>query len=154
MPCLLGIQVAVSYLLATKLREKYNQKKGFKKWRNIVAVLIVGGILSSAISSQVPIWWNKGAFKTRHTPEAVSIINQSENPLVISDIPPNELLGLTHVLQNNVHLQLISSAKIPQIPASFEEIFIYRSSDELLAKYQVQHNIDEIQPFLWIVKKI
>ncbi|MGB3637412.1 MAG: glycosyltransferase family 39 protein [Rivularia sp. (in: cyanobacteria)] len=152
-PCLLGIQVAVSYLLATKLREKYNQKKGFKKWRNIVIVLIVGGILSSTISSQVSMWWNKGPFKTRHTTEVVNMINQSENPLVISDIPPNELLGLTHVLQENVHLQLISSAKIPQIPASFEEIFIYRSSDELLAKYQTEYEIKEIEPFLWKMKQ-
>ncbi len=152
-PCLLGIQVAVSYLLATKLREKYNEKKGFKKWRNIVIVLIVGGILSSTISSQFPMWWNKGPFKTRHTTEVVNMINQSENPLVISDIPPNELLGLTHVLQENVHLQLISSAKIPQIPASFEEIFIYRSSDELLAKYQTEYEIKKIEPFLWKVKQ-
>ena len=152
-PCLLGIQVAVSYLIATKLKQKYDDKKGFKKWRNILAVLIVGGILSSAVSSQVPMWWNKGAFKTRHTTEVVSIINQSENPLVISDIPPQDLLGLTHVLQGNVHLQLISSANIPQIPDSFKEIFIYRSSDELLAKYEAQYNIDEIEPFLWKVKK-
>ena len=115
--------------------------------------MIVGGILSSAVSSQVPMWWNKGAFKTRHTTEVVSIINQSENPLVISDIPPQALLGLTHVLQGNVHLQLISSANIPQIPDSFKEIFIYRSSDELLAKYEAQYNIDEIEPFLWKVKK-
>lgn len=152
-PCLLGIQVAVSYLIGTKLRQTYDIKKGFKKWRNILAVLIVGGILSNAVSSQVPMWWNKGAFKIRHTTEVVSIINQSENPLVISDIPPQNLLGLTHVLEENVHLQLISSANIPQIPASFKEIFIYRSSDELLAKYNAQYNIDEIEPYLWKVKR-
>lgn len=152
-PCLLGIQVAVSYLLATKLRQKYDDKKGFKKWRNILAFLIVGGILSSAVSSQFSMWWNKGAFKIRHTTEVVSIINNSESPLVISDIPPHQLLGLTHVLQENVHLQLISSADIPQIPASFKEIFIYRSSDELLARYEAQYDIDEIEPFLWKVKE-
>lgn len=152
-PCLLGIQLAVSYLLATKLKQKYDNKKSFRKWRNILAVLIVGGILSSAVSSQFSMWWNKGAFKVRHSTEVVSIINQSDNPLVISDIPPNNLLGLTHVLQENVHLQLISSANIPQIPDSFKQIFIYRSSDELLAKYKAQYNIDEIEPFLWKVKR-
>ena len=154
-PCYLGIQIAVAYLLTTKLKKAYDDidVKKFKKWRNIVAVLIVGGILSCAVSSQVVIWWNKGLFKTQHTSELVSIINQSENPLVISDIRHSELLGLTHVLDEKVHLQLISSPDIPQIPASFQDIFIYRSSDELLAKYKAQYGIDEIQPFLWKVKK-
>ncbi len=154
-PCYLGIQIAVAYLLSTKLKKAYDdiKIKKIKKWRNVVAVLIVGGILSCAISSQVPMWWNKGPFKTRHTPEVISIINQSENPLVISNIPPNQLLGLTHLLENKVHLQLISSPNIPQIPASFQEVFIYRPSDELLAKYKTKYGIDEIQPFLWKVKK-
>ena len=152
-PCYLGIQIAVAYLLTSKLKKRYDDIKEFKKWRNIVAVLIVGGILSCAISSQVPMWWNKGPFKTRHHPEVVRIINQSENPLVISDIKHNELLGLTHILHKKVHLQLISSSDIPQIPASFQEVFIYRPSDELVAKYKTQYSIDEIQPFLWEVKK-
>lgn len=153
-PCYLGIQVAVSYLLASKLKfnKIHDDIKGFKKWRNIFAILIVGGILSSAISSQFPMWWNKGPFKTRHTTEVVNMINHSENPLVISNIPPNQLLGLTHVLDEKANLQLISSANIPQIPASFQEVFIYRSSDDLLAKYQAQYEIEEIQPFLWKVK--
>jgi uncharacterized membrane protein len=155
-PCYLGIQVAVAYLLATKLKinKIHDDIKGYQKWRNIVALLLVGGILSSAISSQVPMWWNKGPFKTRHTPEVLSIINQSEKPLVISNIPPNQLLGLTHQLENKVHLQLVSSANIPQIPPSFKEVFIYRSSDDFLAKYQAEYDINEIQPFLWKVKKI
>ncbi len=153
-PCYLGIQVAVSYLLASKLKfnKIHNDIKGFKKWRNILAILIVGGILSSAISSQFPMWWNKGPFKTRHDAEIISIINQAENPLIISDIPPNKLLGLSHVLDEKVNLQLISLSNIPQIPTSFQEVFLYRSSDDLLAKYQAEYEIEEIQPFLWKVK--
>jgi uncharacterized membrane protein len=151
-PCYLGIQIAVSYLVTNKLKTKFYDIKTFKKWRYIVIALIVSGILSCAVTSQIPTWWNKSASKTRHNPEVSRIINRSENPLVISDIRPGELLGLTHLLQNTVHLQLVSSANIPQIPQNFREVFIYRPSDELIAKFEAKYNIEKIQSWLWKLK--
>lgn len=152
-PCYLGIQIAVSYLLTNKLKQKHSENKKNKKWHYIVTILVISGILSCGISSQFPMWWNKGPFKTRHSPELVSIINQSENPLVISDIQSDEILGLTHVLENKVYLQLVLFPNIPEIPASFTEVFIYRSSDNLLAKYEAKYNIDKLDDFLWKLEK-
>ncbi len=151
-PCYLGIQIAVSYLITHKLKKTYPDIKTLKKWRYIVIALILSGILSCAVSSQIPTWWNKSASKTRHNPEVARIINQSENPLVISNIRPGELLGLTHLLENRVHLQLVSSPNIPQMPQNFREVFIYRPSDELLAKFEAQSNIEKIQSWLWKLK--
>ena len=151
-PCYLGIQIAVSYLIVNKLNNNYQNIKAFKKWRYIVITLIVSGILSCAVSSQIPTWWNKSASKTRHNPEVASIINQSENPLVISDIRPGELLGLTHSLQNTVNLQLVSSENISQIPQNFDKVFIYRPSDELRNKIEAQYNIEKVQSWLWKFK--
>ncbi|MDY6896775.1 MAG: glycosyltransferase family 39 protein [Cyanobacteriota bacterium] len=156
-PCYLGIQIAVSYLITNKLKKTYHDIRyinTYKKWRYIAIALIVSGILSCAVSSQIPTWWNKSASKTRHNPEVARIINQSENPLVISDIRPGELLGLTHSLQNTVNLQLVSSGNIPQISQNYQEIFIYRPSDELRAKFEAQYNIEKIQSWLWELKKI
>ena len=151
-PCYLGIQIAVSYLIVNKLNKNYHDIKAFKKWRYIAITLIVSGFFSCAVSSQIPTWWNKDASKTRHNPEVASIINQSENPLVISDIRPGELLGLTHSLQNTVNLQLVSSENIPQIPQNFEKVFIYRPSDELRNKIEAQYNIEKVQSWLWKFK--
>ena len=151
-PCYLGIQIAVSYLIVNKLNKNYQNIKAVKKWRYIAIALIVSGILSCAVSSQIPTWWNKSASKTRHNPEVASIINQSENPLVISDIRPGELLGLTHSLQNTVNIQLVSSENIVQIPQNFQEVFIYRPSDELRNKIEAQYNIEKVQSWLWKFK--
>lgn len=152
-PCYLGIQIAVSYLLSNKLKETYHDVKIFKKWRYITITLILSGILSCTVSSQIPIWWNKSTSKTRHNPDVARIVNRSENPLVISDIRPGELLGLTHLLQNTVDLQLVSSANIPQIPINFQEIYIYRPSDELRGKFQAQYSLEKVQSWLWKLKK-
>ena len=152
-PCYLGIQIAVSYLIVNKLNKNYQNIKALKKWRYIAIALIFSGILSCTVSSQIPTWWNKSASKTRHNPEVASIINQSENPLVISDIRPGELLGLTHSLQNTVNLQLVSSENVSQIPQNFDKVFIYRPSDELRAKFEAQYNIEKVQSWLWKLNK-
>lgn len=151
-PCYLGIQIAVSYLIANKLNKKPTSTKGVKKWRYIFITLILSGILSSAVSSQIPTWWSKSASKTRHNPEVARIINQSENALVISNIRPGELLGLTHLLQNTVHLQLVSTGNIPQIPSSFRDVFIYRPSDELRVNFEAKYTVEKVQSWLWKLK--
>ncbi|MEL6458468.1 MAG: glycosyltransferase family 39 protein [Cyanobacteria bacterium J06621_15] len=148
-PCYLGIQIAVSYSIVNKLDKNYHDIKALRKWRYIVIALIVSGIVSCGVSSQIPTWWNKSASKTRHNPEVARIINQSENPLVISDIRPGELLGLTHLLQNTVNLQLVSSENTPQIPQNFKTVFIYRPSDILKDKYGTQYNLEKVQSWLW-----
>lgn len=161
LPCYLGIQVAVSYLIANKLNSKVRDpeakirifnKKTDKKWRYILISLILSGFISAAVSSQIPTWWNKSASKTRHNPEVARIINQSESSLVISNIRPGELLGLTHLLEHTVHLQLVSAANIPQIPNNFREVFLYRPSDDLRVKFEAQYNIDKVQSWLWKLK--
>ena len=151
-PCYLGIQIAVSYLLTNKIKKTYHNIKILKKWRYITIALIFSGILSCAVTSQIPTWWNKSASKTRHNPEVARIVNQSENSLVISDIRPGELLGLTHLLKDKINLQLVSITNIPQIPQNYQKVFIYRPSDELLNKLDAQYNLEKLQSWLWKLK--
>ena len=58
-PAYLGMQIAVAYLLATKIRAR-----GMPSWKRQVSkvltlVLLTGGVLSNTVSSQAETWWAK-----------------------------------------------------------------------------------------------
>ncbi len=60
-PCYLGIQIAVAYLLATKITSIYVNARQQKLWQLVLIALISGSILSCAMISQAEAWWNKGS---------------------------------------------------------------------------------------------
>jgi uncharacterized membrane protein len=152
-PCYLGIQLAVAYLLAQKLTSK-TTSPSYQRWRGIAIALVLSGVLSCAVSSQARMWWHKSYAKSRHDPTAARIINQHRRPLVISDEIPGRVLSFTHSLQPQVQLQLLPRAQTAPIPRDFEPIFLYRPSDQLRRGLEQQNwQVEPVyKAWLWQLK--
>lgn len=142
-PCYLGIQLAVAYLLATRITSlsiKYWQQK---LWQLVTIAVVSCGIVSCAISSQADTWWNK--YSSYYNPQIAHIINQAINPLVISGAEKaSRLTSLSYMLEPQVQFLLVNGQNIPKIPDSFSDVFLFRPSTELQSelkkeqKYRLQ----------------
>ncbi|KOR37382.1 hypothetical protein AM228_06945 [Planktothricoides sp. SR001] len=145
-PSYVGIELAVAYAIAYHLNlEKNNPLISIshikqKLWQGIFIALITLGIISATISAEAETWWHK--YSSYYNPEVAQIINQIENPLVIS---PQErvsrITSLSYKLKPEAKILLIQNQDISLLdsPSFTEEInsqnlFVFRPSAEL---YQV-----------------
>ncbi|MEW5856605.1 MAG: glycosyltransferase family 39 protein [Cyanobacteriota bacterium] len=152
-PFYLGIQLAVAYLFATKIKFYVNNQQG-KIWRVAIVLLFSCGVLSCATSSQAEGWWNK--FHNSANAQIARIINQADSPLVISDSIHGDILSLSHLLDNKVRFKLVIEPEIPKITDGYSNIFLFSPSKTLLSGLKINHN-DIIKPVykqeLWVVVK-
>lgn len=87
------------------------------------------GVISMAVSSQIPVWWHKSYAKSRYNPATAAIVNQSPNPLVVTNELPGSILSFSHLLRPDVHLQLITRSKNIAIPVEeYDPTFLYKST--------------------------
>ena len=143
-PVLLGIELAVAYLLATKISVPPIRQQ--KLWQIAMLALISSGVISCTISSQSDLWWNK-YFNTDNLPIS-RIVNQSKSPLLISDARSTSsfltILSISHVLEPKVKIQLLppvkSSTNIPKIANNFTDVFLLTPSKELREGIEKQQN--------------
>ncbi|MGK7874672.1 MAG: glycosyltransferase family 39 protein [Xenococcaceae cyanobacterium] len=138
-PSYLGIQLAVAYLLATKITSIYPHNWHRKLWQLLTVGVFSLGLLSCGISSQAQEWWNKDP--TYHYPQVAAIINQAPRPLIISDSGQPSVIALSYLLKSNVRLQLGSPQIDFKIADGFSDIFLYRPSRTLLNKLKQQHKL-------------
>ena len=138
-PCYVGIQLSVAYLLATPIISSKLIARKF--WQLVMIVVISSGVISCAVSSQAETWWNKGS---NFNPIIVRIINQANHPLLISSnysFNIGDLMSLIHVLDDKVQMQLVIEPTVPNIPESFSDVFLYNPSKifryELEKKYKL-----------------
>jgi len=137
-PSYLGIQIAVAYLLATQLSTISVPVWRQRFWQGVVVVLISGGVASCAISSQANAWWNKHI--NYYFPQAAAIVNQAEQPLVVSD--DNRVanaLALSYVLAPQTKLLLgpqLDPARFLTEEPEFSDIFLLNCSPRLRDRIQ------------------
>jgi uncharacterized membrane protein len=126
-PSYLGIQLAVSYLLATQIFSSSVSTVRQKLWQLVMVTLISAGVISCAIISQAETWWYKDL--NLYTPQVVGIINQTPQPLVITSCEGTWRLGdemaLSYRLDPKVRLLLVKESNVPQIPNTFSDVFFY-----------------------------
>ncbi|NEO29137.1 MAG: phospholipid carrier-dependent glycosyltransferase [Symploca sp. SIO3C6] len=181
-PCYLGIQIAVAYLISSKclgvncFRDREIGRGGegetrikrdkqilglsttgnYQRWQYVAIVLIISGVLSCLVSSQIPVWWHKSYAKSRYNPQIVRLVNQTEQPLLISDEIPGRILSLCHWLKPNVQLQLVVEPNIPEIADGFKNVFLYRPSETLKQGIEEKYN-SKLEPayksWLWKLEK-
>lgn len=137
-PCYLGIQLAIAYLLSTKMGSIYTKLWQQKFWQLATGLVLLAGIVSCTRSSQAEVWWNKGY--SQDDPDVAKIVNNAKQPLVIADDSLNALISLSYLLNQNVSFQLVAPPNIPKIPEKFSEVFLYRASDALRSSIQKEHN--------------
>ena len=148
-PCYLGIQLAIAYLLATKMTAVATRNWQRQIWRIATIVLLSGGVLSCAVSSQAEVWWNK--YNAIHRPQVAQLVNQTESPLLITAW--YAFVPFSHVLDPKVRLQPIESES-SKLNGDFSDVFVHNSSatlQDILAQpnYQLEQVYeweDQIEP--------
>jgi uncharacterized membrane protein len=158
-PSYLGVQLGVTYLLSAKISST-STKKRQQFWQLTTVVLLLGGVLSCAISSQLDTSWHKD--RNYYTPQVVSIINQTAQPLVITSCqelwPLADEMPLSYLLNPQVRLQVLRDPNMPQISQRFSDVFLLNPSETLLKGVQKErkYSIEPIYPkqlLLWKLVK-
>ncbi|AUB37061.1 putative membrane protein [Nostoc flagelliforme CCNUN1] len=128
MPSYLGIQITVAYLLATQIYNGSVSRRSI--WQMIMTLVIIGGLISSKVSSQAETWWNKGT--SYGNPQVAQIINQTSSPLLVSDALGNNygnVLSLSYLLEPKVRFLLVNNPKKPTFPNGFTDVFLLNPSE-------------------------
>lgn len=156
-PCYLGIQIAIAYLFATKISFASVTFKQKKLWQLAIIAVISAGVLSCAIAAQAEMWWNKAPSLDRHTPETANLINGAVDPLVVSDAPIHLITPLTYRLNPKVQMKMnpycytscrsssfAVNYNISKIPESFKQVFLFKPSKVLKAKFHKEYKIESV----------
>ncbi|SKB11762.1 conserved membrane hypothetical protein [Planktothrix sp. PCC 11201] len=163
-PGLLGVQLAMAYLLGKHLANPSLNFWHHKFWQLLLVILLSGSILSCAVSSQATVWYNKSLGINGENIAIAKIVNQTTHPLLISDERVGHLLSLSHSLKPTVQILLqpscatcpIHSSSIfgSQLPVEefnrFSDVFLYRypPSNEWLKELAKQKNY-KFQPVVF-----
>ncbi len=172
-PCYVGIQLAVAYLLSTKISTNLDNFKQQRLWKIAIIALFSAGVISAGVSSGADSWWNKGSGWLRADLEVVKIVNAASNPLIVSDTNIAYIMPLSYRLQPKVKLlieprcytscyknrELVrKKPQVPKIPDGFSELFLYRPSSALRSaieqqNYQIDPAGGNVQLNLWKISK-
>jgi hypothetical protein len=172
-PCYVGIQLAVAYLLSAKVSNNLHNFKQQKLWKIVIVALLSAGIISGGVSSQADTWWNKGSAMLRGELQVARTVNQASNPLIISDGSIAQIMPLSYLLEPKVKLLIeprcytscyknrnlaLKNPQLSKIPEGFSELFLYRGSSTLRSAIQQQnYQIDpadaKVELNLWKITK-
>ena len=167
-PCLLGIQLAVAYLLATKISDSSLKIWQQKLWQIILVAIISLGVFSCVFAFGADSWSSKGG--NYHVTPIANIINNSNRPLVLYSVPGNVLWGkggavgrvmpICRLLEQKVGILFVVDPKVPKtLPQGFSDIFLYRPHQTLRdwiekqEHYSVKpvYDLSKKNPRLWKV---
>ena len=159
LPSVLGIQLAVAYLLPTKIASISTKTWQKKFWSLVAFMVIMSEVLSCMVHSQTLIWWNQFPDKYQEYPKIANIINQGNKPLLISDedniIPPLQVLS--NLIDPKVKFQIVGKNQLPNITNGFSDIFLFlfEPSDFLKAGVEKVYNskLQQVDDFLWKITK-
>jgi uncharacterized membrane protein len=140
-PAFLGIQIALSYLLVTQI-----QAGGWRKRiaQFALAGLVMGGIIACSVSAQAQVWWNKSIPRSAYYPAVSTMINQTQNPLVISDDDPASLLAISYWLKPETKLQLVTQPKQLKIADGFNTTFLLNPSKRLRSRLERRYRLQPL----------
>lgn len=141
----LGVQIAVAYLIATKM--VFAAKLWQQKLWQILAVTLIGfSIISCAIISPAQTWWNK--YYSSDVIPMAKIVNQANQPLLIVEKYWRSgwnLYSMNKFLEPKVKIKaLIEGNMIDEIPREFTNIYLFNPSETLQKnlrnsqKYEIQ----------------
>jgi uncharacterized membrane protein len=147
-PSCLGIEIAVAYLLATKINTISLGSQSQKLWQIIIIILFSLGIFSCILSSQAQFWWNK--YTSVHLPKVAQEINETNHPILLTT--SLEIMPLSYLLTPKVQVywlqekavtmpqgEVKQQLAIPQIPDNITDIFLFNANRKKFAQ-QEQNN--------------
>ena len=179
-PIYLGVQLAVSYLIASKVVASSTKVWQQKMWQLIMVALVSGEVLSCTINFQVEVPWSK--ILGKGIPEVARFLNKATTPLLIGSPTPADLLSLSYRVDPKLKLlvqphcfgchidsqsddKLETPLEIPNIPEGFSDVFLFKAGSfkkwvngiEKEAKYKlnpVLSQTKEKEIVLWRLEKV
>lgn len=151
-PCYLGIQISVAYLLTKQVTAVYPKVWIQKLWQLSMLVLLCYGVVSCVLISQSETWWNKGF--SYYNLQVAKIINTAPHPLVISDTNTGHILSLNHYLNEKIQWKIqpychtchpssswMNKSNLLQIPSGFSNVFLFKPSELLKAEFEKDYKL-------------
>ncbi len=135
-PLFLGIQLAITYLFASKIDKLSAGAKAVSKnklWCFLIIITFTFSIISCSISRHTQVWWHQSPEYTHHIPKAAFIINHSESPLVVA---------ITNVDTDLMRIQSLAYLLDPNVKLQF-----FRVDDSSIQAAMIQHNALIYIPF-------
>ncbi|WP_427157807.1 glycosyltransferase family 39 protein [Aliinostoc sp. HNIBRCY26] len=139
-PCYLGIQLSVAYLFASKIQSENGKSLQANIWRLGLLSLLIGGIVSCGISSQMDTWWNKRTISHDHLLIAETV-NRNHNSLLIMEANKSAAISLSYRLKADTKYKFIDGSKITEIPDGFSHIFLIESGSIKAEHLQKQQKL-------------
>jgi len=163
-PFFTGIQIALAYLFATQAVWMKTWKQ--KAWLGVLGILVFNGVSAAIVSSQSVVWWNKSVPRSSYYPIVSEMINQSENPIVLSDGSPTDTLAFSLWLNPEVNMMLSLEPRKFKFKRAeaFDPIYLLnpepatqkvmaRRGYDLTLIYEDHTDPEDIEKRLWLVKK-
>jgi uncharacterized membrane protein len=129
LPSSLGIQLAVAYLLATKLKSFNDKILPQQPWNIVSGMIIISGIISCTIRTQYEIWWNQLPAENGNLPQIARIVNEANHPLLIFYDSINQAQILGHILKEKAQIMVAEGSNKPEITGKFSDVLLLNSSE-------------------------
>lgn len=152
-PTLLGVQLAVVYLLSAKLTDPKLDGQQRYRWHWVVAGVCLAGIISCLTSFQAITWWHKTL--NYENPAIAEIIHRSPRPLLVSDAETGDLMALSYALKPDVAMLIrprcytcspkaepFFDAAFVQLPSDYSDVFLFHSRGSNLWQQSLENNQD------------
>ena len=151
LPAYLGIQLAVSYLLAATMQATGSVWHR-RIWQQAGMLLALSGVISCVFMSQAAVWWNHSHVYHNHS--VARIINRSSQALLINEgTAMEDLFSLSYLLNAKTRLQLVGNTA-PEIADADRDIFLFRPSEALRKELEKSYRLELVHQGggLWQLK--
>ncbi len=149
-PCFVGLQLAVVYLLTTYLKAAQIWKFRFAALG--FSLLILLGVLSCSVYSQADTWWNKVLNTNYH--QVADLINSSDRPLIVVDAfsyNPASVVSLSYLLKPDTPLLLLppvgNSFAVKELPVGVKTIFLFNLPEVFRQQFEARYQQKSTQAF-------
>lgn len=149
-PCFVGLQLAVVYLLTLYLTESRSWRSRFAQV--VGSSLIVLGILSCAVYTQANTWWNKSLNSNYH--QVAELINGSDRPLIIVDsfgYNPASMISLSYLLKPDTQFLLLpavgNSFTVQRLPAGVQTVFLFNLPEGFRQQFESRFQQELVSVF-------
>jgi uncharacterized membrane protein len=114
-PAYTAIALALAYLFHATAADGRRRGVPTTAWSAVFALVLTGGAVSCAISSQASTWYNK---VWERSPAVAAEIAAAENPVVIGDLTTSRVLGLSFYLPPRTAMRFNLHCDVCDVPAA------------------------------------
>ncbi|UIE39474.1 glycosyltransferase family 39 protein [Leptodesmis sichuanensis] len=150
-PCIVGLQLAVVYLLTTYFTAPLQSWK-FRFATTTFSILLILGIASCGVYAQANTWWNKVLNSNYH--QVAELINSSDRPLIIADASSYNsasVVSLSYLLKPDTQLLLLpaDSPDLPlnTLPGNIKTVFLFNLPEALRQHFEAKYQRPLVQAF-------